>query len=360
MMAKIQFVCPGCGRVLQCDERDRGHKIKCPHCKYHLLIPKLLRPAGSRQPRGARIRTLLLAGIAVLAVAVVVAVISIAFPMQLHWPDRRPIGILFLASNYHASATNPRGWFNDPGQNFTGPDGPQRFRQALFDYTDQSLAILKRINAQGVIVWDVEGEQFPHKITYIGDPRLVGTLAPEMAPVVDEFFARLTNAGLRVGVTIRPQQFVFGDHAQSPQQDVVNLKRILLEKIDYARAHWGATIFYVDSNGGIRRPDEAWQMRRLAAQRPDVLLIPEHSDPLYRAFSAPYVSLRQSVPGTNAGFAQTFFPRSFQALDISDAADRLTAIEAARARGDVLLCRAWYWNPECQLLENFAQAQTNH
>jgi len=152
-------------------------------------------------------------------------------PVRLHWPDRRPIGVLFLASNFHSSATNPRGWFNDPGLDVTGTNGAQRFRQALLDYTDRSLAILKRTGAQGVIVWDLEGEQFPHKTSFIGDPRLLNRLAPEMAPVADEFFARLRNAGLRVGLTVRPQQLVF-DYGFPSKTQVLNVKQSLLDKID--------------------------------------------------------------------------------------------------------------------------------
>jgi hypothetical protein len=307
---------------------------------------------------GAKKKIFLAAGI--LTVALILAAVSLAFPMKIHWPDRRPIGVLFLASNYHSSATNPRGWFNDPTLNVTGPGGPQRFKQALFDYTDRSIAILKRIDAQGVIVWDLEGEEFPHKITYIGDPRLLDRLAPEMSPVVDEFFERLKNAGFRVGMTIRPQQFVFDSHGQPSQEQVVNIKQVLLEKIDYAQAHWGATLFYVDSNGGIRRPDEAWQLRSLAADRPNVLLIPEHHDLVYRAFSAPYVSLRRGDPGATPGYVRKLFPQSFQALDIGDASDDQSGIIAGSIRGDVLLCRAWFWSPECQLLENLAHERSKN
>ncbi len=257
-----------------------------------------------------------------------------------------------LASNYHSSKTNPRGWFNDPSLDVTGPDGPQRFRKALLDYTDRSIAILKRTGAQGVVVWDLEGEESPHKITYVGDPRLLGRLAPEMAPVADEFFGRLRGAGLRVGLTVRPQQLVFVN-GQPRQTQVLDIKRILLEKIDYARTRWDATIFYVDSNGGIRRPDEAWQLRRLAEQRPGILLIPEHHYLPYSAFSAPYAALHKGDPPVTGGLARKLFPESFQVLYISDDSGDRDKIDAARRQGDVLLFRAWFWSPECQLLEGF-------
>jgi hypothetical protein len=359
-MAKLKIPCPHCDQPLQCDERYRGRKVKCPHCKHSLRVPPAVSQPPVAPPKRSRTkwkrkRKLFLAASVFVLVLLAVVRLWLLPSTTIHWPDRRPIGALFLASHYHSSATNPRGWFNDPALNFTGTNGPARFRQALMEYTDRSLEILKRTGAQGVIVWDLEGEQYPHKISFIGDPRLLDRLAPEMAPVVDEFFARLRNAGLRVGVTVRPQQLEFGRHG-SDQAGVVNIKQSLLEKIDFARTHWGATLFYVDSNGGIRRPDEVMQMRSLAAQRPDILLIPEHHYLPYAAFSAPYISMRQTERAA-AGWKRKLFPGSFQAIDISDSANNLTRIEAARSRGDILLFRAWTWTPECRLLEDFAQAQ---
>jgi len=113
----------------------------------------------------------------------------------------------------------------------------------------------------------------------------------------------------------------------------------------------------VDSNGGIRRPDEAWQLRSLAEQRPDILLIPEHHYLPYWSFSAPYDALRKGNSSMTAKWAHKIFPKSFQALDISDAAADLDQIESARREGDILLFRAWFWNPECDLLESFAHAE---
>jgi hypothetical protein len=325
-MAKIKISCPGYGNLLQCGERQRSWKVK------------------------------LAVGILALVVVGVITRLWIFQPTIIHWPDRRPIGTLFLAANFYASATNPRGWFNDPKLDVTGPDGTQRFRKALMDYTDRSLEVLKRTGAQGVIVWDLEGEEFPHKTSYIGDPRLLDELAPEMAATVDEFFARLRNAGLKVGITIRPQQLVF-EHGQPRQTQVLNIKQCLLEKIDYARAHWGVTLFYIDSNGGIRRPDEVWQLRSLAKERPDVLLIPDHHYLPYWAFSAPYVALRKGNSSVTARWAQKLFPGSFQVLDIADAGPDRTKVDAAWRKGDILLFRAWFWNSDCELVEKLAHGQ---
>lgn len=352
-MAKLKISCPGCRRTLLCEEKYRDQDVRCPHC--HLLFPvpntPLPRVANQRRHRHRHRgrNKLIIAGV-LAALLLLLASIGLLFtrPTDFQWTDHRPIGVLFLASNGHISATNPRGWFNDDRLDVTGTNGPARFRQALMEFTDRSIDILKRTGAQGVIVWDLEGQEYPHKTSYIGDPRLLERLAPEMAPVADEFFSRLRSAGFKVGVTIRPQQLVFSDSGLPQQTQVTDIKQTLLNKIDYARAHWGATLFYVDSNGGIRRPDEVWQLRSLMKARPDVLLIPEHCYLPYRAFSAPYVDLKQQ-PDTTASWSRKLFPGSFQAVDISDASP--DSITAAWLQGDIILFRAWYWTSECQLLE---------
>ncbi|MEI9865133.1 MAG: hypothetical protein WDN00_11405 [Limisphaerales bacterium] len=350
-MSKVQITCPGCGQSFECGEKNRGNKIKCAQCKHVILVPLLTRTEAAKRWRARWLFRLAVSSLLILAV-IGVLVLWVYQPTIIHWPDRRPIGALFLASNSSSSPTNPRGWFNDPKLDFTGTNGAQRFKKALFEYTDRSLDILKRTGAQGVIVWDLEGEQYPHKTTFIGDPRLLNRMAPEMAPLADELFARLRNAGLKVGVTVRPQQLVFGP-GWPQQSQVVNLKNTLLGKIDHARTNWGATLFYIDSNWGIRRPDEMWQLRSLAKERPDVLLIPEHTYLPYWAFSAPYNHLRKDSPAT-ASRARKLYPNSFQVMDISDDAS-VNKITDAWFQGDILLFRAWFWSPECAVLEGLAQ-----
>ena len=91
---------------------------------------------------------------------------------SLNWPDRRPIGALFLADHTHMSEKNPRGWFNEPGLDVRGPEGIARFRLAILAYAEKKTSSsYRRTGAQGMIVWDLEGEELPHKITYVGDPR---------------------------------------------------------------------------------------------------------------------------------------------------------------------------------------------
>lgn len=340
-MAKFKITCPNCGQPFECSTRFRGTQISCPTCKHLVPFPH------SKKKK-------LLFCLLVPLILILLMATWLVWPMGARWPDRRPIGVLFLANTYHSSTTNPRGWFNERSLDFVGPGGKERFRKELLNYADTSITNMEKLGAQGVIVWDLEGEEFPHKISFIGDPRSVETLAPEMAAAVNEFFKRFRDAGLKVGVTIRPQELILGDGLPR-QTTVLNFKKVLLGKIDYARTNWDATIFYVDSNYGFWRPDEALQLRLLAKERPDILLIPEHHYLPYWVFSAPYVSLRKGDPDITASLAQKLFPGSFQVLDIADASSDQVA--AAWHQGDILLFRTWYWNSDCQVLESFEHKQ---
>ncbi len=124
------------------------------------------------------------------------------FPQELKWTDRRPIGAIFLATGPQEWTGNPRGWFGDERLNVTTPNGRTAFRQRVMDLADAAIGIMRDMNAQGAITWDIEGQQFRHATTYIGDPRMVDTLAPEMGEIADEYFARFRAAGLRTGICV--------------------------------------------------------------------------------------------------------------------------------------------------------------
>jgi hypothetical protein len=129
-----------------------------------------------------------------------------AFPSQLQWADRRAVGTLFLSSAAIGSASNPRGWFNDPTIDVTNAAGVASLKTRVLAFADASIAILRSMNAQGMITWDIEGQQYPHATSYVGDPRMFATLAPEMAGIADAYFQKFRDAGFRLGVCIRPQQ----------------------------------------------------------------------------------------------------------------------------------------------------------
>jgi hypothetical protein len=284
------------------------------------------------------------------------------FPFQLKWDDRRPIGRLVPASHTEELdfSTNPRGWLNDPTINIFSQGGRRLFHDRMMAYADQSIGNLKAINAQGVIFWDVEGEQY-QDISYVADPRLVRQFAPEMHQIADEFFGKFRDAGLRVGVTLRPQQVRsrINNTGQRSfyQEENVDVFKVLSDKIAYARNRWGATLFYIDSNVGrseytLSSPSyDASVFKRLGEIYPDVLLIPEWQDAHYFAYTAPYDEINPANPPLNhigsPEVRRELYPEAFQVVTVRDdtlsAAKYREVVDRVRA-GDILLTDAWYWN----------------
>lgn len=288
------------------------------------------------------------------------------YPEALDWKDRRPIAALFLARDNTKWRSNPRGWFDDPNIDVFSPHGLTEFRQHLMAYADQSIALMKEMNAQGMIVWDLEGEQFPHpKASYVGDPTQLARIAPEMDPYSDEFFSKFASQGFRIGVCIRPQKIVFhSDGSFSQQEFVLNSRAIFDEldhKISYAISRWNCSLFYVDSNFGL------WNLglydvtifKRLQKKYPNVLLIPEHQDRRYFAYSAPYYDVwgRQKWPGTRslAEEHRLFYPGAFSVINVMNSTEeevngiRPELVQAVRS-GDILMYTGWWRSLEFKVV----------
>ena len=262
------------------------------------------------------------------------------FPPLLKWDDRRAIGmaVLSTSSEAHHSKTNPRGWFNDP--NFNAFDSVS-FKRRVLDYARSVVLNSKAINAQGVIVWDLEGQEFPHATSYLGDPR---SLPPEMEAVADEFFQTLRDGGLKVGLCVRPQRPVRAAYGGEVQQiESENPAQTLIDKIGYARKRWGATMFYVDSNGDPNVPFPAQIFEQVLAAHPDILLIPEHQSARYYRFGAPYEELRGGISSTPSEIRE-LYPRAFSVIALSDGDTKARRAELVRAvqAGDVLMSRVWF------------------
>jgi hypothetical protein len=276
------------------------------------------------------------------------------YPFQVKWPDRRPIGAIFLASSGIKVATNPRRWIMNSGRiDITTDQGKSVFREALLKMADNSINVLKDANAQGMITWDPEGQEFLQS-TYYGDSRLTPTLAPEMefkregtVAAIDEYFARFRAAGLKVGICIRPQQIVMVDGKPMQQAaDDKHAEQILKEKIAYAKRRWGCTFFYVDSTatvGGSINPDV---FKAVGEAYPDVLLIPENESMRYFAYSAPLNSyVHHKVTSTPVG-ARMVYTKAFSVLMAPDGdrpEDHSALLRAVRS-GDILLFNCWYNN----------------
>jgi hypothetical protein len=236
------------------------------------------------------------------------------------WTDRRPIAQVFFESDNTNGGRNPRKWFDAGSQmDVTNRAGVMKFQKRVLDVAHESLKRMKEMNAQGVITWDIEGAQFPDA-TYMGDPAKLATddpaqsVAPEMAQIIDQYFKIYRDAGYRVGLTIRPQRVLlqrdangriihawqnddnwFGKGDQ-PADIQAFWQHELESKIRFARQRWGATLFYIDSNAAGGGPISFLVMRNLAAEFPDVLLIPEHSTLGYYSACTPYRQLNMLSP----------------------------------------------------------------
>lgn len=289
------------------------------------------------------------------------------------WPDRRPIAALHPSSSslglFKAdNPKNPRGWkLGRQKVDVTTEEGRERFRKQALDWAKTCVKISHGMNAQGVIVWSIEGQQYPHATSYIGSPDKIARLAPEMDAVADEFFKIFSDAGLRTGVCIRPQKLIIPDEV--PQSDTVKPKqkrqwdgdRIPVErivatldrKLTYAKERWGCSIFYVDSNvsskweknekTGKWRPVR-WEVMpaeifaELARRHPDCLVVPEHEYFLYWAFSAPLAATPIKVQEVWSDAFSVNLMQHFKPKDPKSVERMGKLVE----RGDILLFRGWF------------------
>jgi hypothetical protein len=274
------------------------------------------------------------------------------YPFQVNWKDRRPIGAIFLAGPQIKVASNPRRWTINFGEiDVTSDKGKAAFRAALLKLADNSVQVLKDADAQGMITWDPEGEQFPGAC-YYGDPRLVPTLAPEMEfknngekSAIDEYFEKFRAAGLKVGVCIRPQDIAMRNGKPVHQAtDDEHAVQILRKRIAYAKQRWGCTLFYVDSTATAGRSFYPEVFKAVAQAHPDVLLIPENESMRYFAYSAPLNSyVHHKITSTPVG-ARMVYPNAFSVLMAPDGdrpEDHAALLDAVR-HGDILLFNGWY------------------
>jgi hypothetical protein len=290
-----------------------------------------------------------------------------ANPQLNSWSDRRPIGQDFLAAAVDKKwPTNPRGWLNDKTINVFTSAGLATFKTKMFQHVDWLIKLAKQMNAQGIIFWDLEGEQYPQGVsTYVGDPRLLGTLAPEMDAAADQLLSSLTTQGLRVGLTIRAQQIVFRRDGSFYQKDwpVGNDDAVfddLDSKINYAITRWGASIFYIDSNSW---PNDYYQdasvFQRLQQKYPNVLICPEFHTLKYYTCVTPYLEMRRGYFGTFRSDYEVF-PGAFSLVNAADGnMTQRSQIAQSIARGDIILYRAWYPNNEYFAIQSLYKQVTS-
>jgi hypothetical protein len=293
------------------------------------------------------------------------------YPAELNWPDRRPIGSAFLATSEKHYPKNPRGWLLDPDIDVTTESGKAVFKTKMMAYADSVIAHCKTMNAQGVIVWDLEGQEMPHATSYLADPRMLSKVAPEMDEIADEFMKKFSDAGLRTGLTIRPTRVAPADKGRPGwrQQDVSDQEAEIDQKITYAQKRWGVTLLYLDSNVDFIRDETgkvlsdpampAADFQKLARAHKDCLLIPEHKTGRYWAYTAPYSELRLGFDSTPPGVLVAY-PHAFSVLRVVDGPslsdpDVVTKLTASVKNGDILLFRPWWDDPQTADIQHIYQ-----
>ncbi len=296
------------------------------------------------------------------------------WPMTLQWSDHRIIGTAYLASSPQGNINQPGGFPNNPRRYFNDsnpsdfdvrtPAGLASFQAKVLQQAASNVQNLQRLNAQGAITWDIEGEQYPQSTSYVCSPDEIAQVAPEMESVIanpvspyagmkldDAYFKIMHDAGFRVGVCIRPQHFTLNTDGTASQVSLPDaaVPAELIRKMRFAHDRWGATLFYVDStvepNGATLDPSI---FQQVAAALPDSLIIPEESTPKYYAYTAPFKSfLFHGDLGTDPT-VYAYYPNAFSANLINDVdAGRLAAarpqLTSAVRHGDILMVHADYW-----------------
>ncbi len=297
-----------------------------------------------------------------------------AYPQSLKWPDRRPIGTVFLGTSPQGDDAHPGGFPNNPRRYFTdanpgdfdinNPEGLAAFQKRVLHQAETNIANLKQLGAQGAITWDIEGEQYPQETSYVCSPDQIDKIAPEMESLIsggsyggmkldDAYFKIMRGAGFRVGVCVRPQHFTLRPDGTAKQVflPTPEVAAELTRKIRFAHDRWGATIFYIDSSvDGDRGTLPAEIFKRVAAEFPDSLLIPEESTPLYFAYTAPFQSfIYHGTAGTPPEVTH-LYPGAFSAVLINNVApEKLAAareqIEEHIRHGDIMMGQVDYREP---------------
>ncbi len=314
-----------------------------------------------------------------------------AWPAKLQWTDRRIIGTVYLASSPQGNPAQPGGYPNNPRRYFndsnagdfdvTTAAGLSAFQARVLGQAASIVGNLQRLNAQGAITWDIEGEQYPQSTSYACAPDQIAQLSPEMESVVsgqaspyngmkldDAYFRTIHDAGFRVGVCVRPQHFTVNADKTAQQVYLTDdqVYTELLRKMSFAHDRWGATLFYVDSSvetdGAVLSADI---FARLQAQLPDSLIAPEESTPKHYAYTAPFQSfLFHTDLGTDP-LVYSYYPHAFSVNLVNDvdpaklAAYTPQLTDAVR-RGDILMVHSDYWQANNPVVVQIYQAARSH
>lgn len=261
-------------------------------------------------------------------------------PPTLAWGDRRPIGMFVFGLQNSFVPGNPNGWFEDAALDVRTPAGRETLRQRFLARVDAAIVQLKRIDAQGVVWWNPEGNRWLGRMGYVGDAARLADLAPEIDAIADEVMARFSAAGLRTGVVVRPWVLAGDAESLAIREEQTGVRERLSSRIAYARKRWGCTLF------PMMQAHQRWSGARVvyadlaavASEHPQVLLIPDQEQAPLRAVSAGWTSSR-SLPATPTSDRGTWLypgsPRLVHVQHDPDDQERNTALRAALTDGAI-------------------------
>ncbi len=299
-----------------------------------------------------------------------------AYPRTATWTDRRPIGCYFGCRGNNLGGTNTNGWFNDKTVDIDSPAGREEFARKLLEEIDRTIEVLKAVDAQGVIWWDIEGARNPHPITYIGDPRVLDPEHPlhekfvpeldtiveykgEKMKVVDACFKKWQDAGLETGVTIRPQRIALQGDKFKQVSDGKEFGGNLRDKAVYARERWDCRIFYVDS---ISEWFGNWWLEPTVKKYDDILLLPEWARTRSYRHSSQFshTKFTHFVRGVPDYF-QACWPDAFCCMTHYPFEKNMDNATYAVSRGNLFLFNCWYNSKESKFIkEIYAKTGTRH
>ena len=119
-------------------------------------------------------------------------------------------------------------------------------------------------------------------ITLLGTPYYVASVTSPTSMILTQ------STGLNATVT----------YFAPTQTDTADPSSVLLAKAQYAYNRWGATLFYVDSNGTSQGPIPAVNFETVLAAMPGISFFPEQQNTRYYSTMRPYDELRGGVTGT--------------------------------------------------------------
>jgi hypothetical protein len=260
-------------------------------------------------------------------------------PASLH-DDRRPLIAIHLAAREFVTAANPNGWHRA----LVSPSTTQPSAFKYNAFADGVIAFAKKVNAQGVIIWDGEGASRYNQLGYEGTPA-------NHAAWVANFAERFRAAGLGVGCTIRHTVIVLDEQKVPYQVEPWDVATALVRKADDAKAKGCGDYLYIDSNSDWRltRVVDANIIATVHAMRPAPLLIPEHEADGYRACSMPY---RETSEGPRKGPAggEVVALKFGDDKNVTLPPETIQQLREDKAAGSIFLIRG-YDSPEARVLK---------